>query len=127
MCAKLITQASHDDLSDAWERVSRYYCSQLAYLATRLDQMREGDGSVLDNSLIMFINNMWSGSKHDSTKVPLVTAGSLGGTLATGRVLDYSDKSDDERKLCSLYVSIMQRMGLPAASFGDAESPLAGL
>lgn len=116
---------SHDDRSDDWERVSQYYCSQIAYLAQRLDAMPEGEGTVLDHSCLLFINNMWSGSKHDSTKVPLLTVGGLGGTLETGRVLDYLDKGDENRKLCSLYLSIMNRMGLPATQFGDAETPLA--
>jgi hypothetical protein len=119
--------ASHYDHSDDYERVSRYYCSQLAYLAQQLDAMAESDGTVLDHSCLMFINNMWSGSKHDSTKVPLVLAGGLGGTLETGRVLDYAGRGDDNRKLCSLYLSIMDRMGLQLASFGDAEQRLAGL
>ena len=119
--------ASHDDQSDAYERVSRYYCSQLAYLATRLDAMPEGEGTVLDNSCLMFISNMWSGSKHDSTKVPVLLAGGLGGALQTGRVLDYADKGDDHRKLCSLYLSIMERMGAKLDHFGDAETRLAGL
>ncbi len=79
---------------------------------------------MLDNSCIMFVNNMWSGSKHDSSKVPLLTAGGLGGTLATGRVLDYSAKGDDNRKLCSFYLSLMHRMGLRAERFGDAAQPL---
>ena len=69
--------ASHQDQSDAYERVSRYYVSQLAYLATRLDSMPEGEGTVLDNSCLMFVSNMWSGSQHDSTKVPLILAGGL--------------------------------------------------
>jgi hypothetical protein len=119
--------ASHDDQSDAYERVSRYYCSQLAYLAGRLEAMPEGEGTVLDNSCVMFISNMWSGSKHDSTKVPLILAGGLGGTLETGRVLDYSAQSDDNRKLCSLYLSIMDRMSVRLDRFGDAESRLARL
>ena len=58
--------ASHDDGSPEFEKISRYYCSQLAYLAKRLDEMPEGEGTVLDNSCIMFVNNMWSGSKHDT-------------------------------------------------------------
>ena len=116
---------SHDDLSDDWEKVSRYYCSQIAYLAGRLDAMPEGDGSVLDHSCLLFVNNMWSGSKHDSGKVPLLTVGGLGGTIETGRVLDYLDRGDDNRKLCSLYLTIMNRMGLPAEKFGDADQPLA--
>jgi len=119
--------ASHDDLSDAYERVSRYYCSQLAYLAGRLDSMREGEGTVLDNSCLMFISSMWSGSKHDSTKVPVLLAGGLGGTLETGRVLDYADKGDDNRKLCSLYLSLMDRMDVKLDHFGDADSRLVGI
>ncbi len=118
---------SHDDRSDDWERVSRYYCSQIAYLASRLDAMAEGHGTVLDHSCLMFVNNMWSGSKHDSTKVPLLTVGGLGGTLETGRVLDYTDKGDENRKLCSLYLSIMNRIGLDAKTFGDADTQLAEL
>jgi len=119
--------ASHKDLSDDYERVTRYYVSQFAYLASRLDQMQEGDCSVLDNSCLMFINNMWSGSKHDSTKVPLLLVGGLGGSIETGRVLDYSEESDEDRKLCSLYLTIAQRMGLSANKFGDADSSLMGI
>ncbi len=117
---------SHDDRSDDWEKVSRYYVSQAAYLAERLAQMQEGDGSVLDNSCLLFVNNMWSGSRHDSTRLPLFTLGGLRGTLETGRVLDYSDAGDDNRKLCSLYLSLMHRMGHPAPEFGDADQQLAG-
>ncbi len=119
--------ASHDDHGEEYERISTYYCSQLAYLASRLEEMREGEGTVLDNSCLMFINNMWSGSAHDSTKVPLVLVGGLGGTLETGRVLDYTEKGDENRKLCSLYLSLMDRMGVPANHFGDAQTRLAGL
>ena len=89
--------------------------------------MPEGDGTVLDNSCLVFVNNMWSGSRHDSTKVPLVTAGGLGGTLKTGRTLDYLKAGGDNRKLCSFYLSIMNRMGLAAEQFGDAYSPLENL
>jgi hypothetical protein len=52
--------------------------------------------------------------------------GSLGGTLETGRVLDYADKGDDGRKLCSMYLSLMDRMGARLDRFGDAETRLAG-
>jgi hypothetical protein len=119
--------ASHDDKSDAYERVSRYYVSQLAYLAGRLAAMPEGDQTVLDHSCLLFLSNMWSGSAHDSSKLPLVTVGSLGGSLETGRVLDYADRGDENRKLCSLYLSLMNRMDVPVDKFGDATTPLAGL
>lgn len=119
--------ASHSDRSDEFERISRYYVSQLAYLAGRLEEMKEGDRSVLDNSCLMFVNNMWSGSRHDSNRVPLLTVGGLNGTLQTGRVMDFAERDNDQRKLCSLYVSLLQRMGLPDEQFGDATGPLADL
>ncbi len=119
--------ASHNDKSDEWERVTTYYASQLAYLSQKLDSMPEGDGSVLDHTCLMFVNNMFSGSKHDSTKVPLLTMGGMSGQLQTGRAIDYRERGDDNRKLCSLYLSIMNRMGIEAKEFGDADQPLADL
>jgi hypothetical protein len=118
---------SHEDTSDAYERVTRYYVGQLAYLAGKLAGMKEGDTTVLDNSCLMFVSNMWSGSRHDSAKLPVLLVGGLGGRLATGRVLDYVGKPNDDRKLCALYLSVMNRMGARAARFGDAAAPLAGL
>jgi hypothetical protein len=119
--------ASHDDQSDAYERVTRYYVSQLAYLAGRLAAMPEGERSVLDNSCLLFISNMWSGSRHDSSKVPVLLVGGLAGSLKTGRVLDYMHRGDDNRRLCSLYLSIMDRMDVKLDRFGDATTSLAGL
>ena len=119
--------ASHNDLSDGYERISRFHLSQLAALATRLDSMPEGEGTVLDHSCLLFLSNMWSGWKHDNMKLPVVTAGGLGGTLKTGRALDYLYAGDEKRKLCSLYLSIMDRMGVKLDSLGDADTRLAGL
>ena len=119
--------ASHDDLSEAYEKISRFYVTNLAYLATKLDSMPEGEGTVLDNTCLLYLSNMFSGSRHDNTKLPIVTLGSLGGTLATGRVLDYTTKGDENRKLCSLYLSLMDRVGVQLPRFGDADSRLAGI
>lgn len=119
--------ASHNDLSDEYERITTYYVGQLAHLATRLEAMKEGEGSVLDNSCLMFLSNMWAGSKHDSSKVPLLLVGGLGGRLETGRSLDYLDKGDENRKLCSLYLSLMDRMDVKVDRFGDADARLAGI
>ena len=116
--------ASHDELSEEWERVTTYYCSQLAYLGKKLDSMPEGDGTVLDHSCLLFVNNMFSGSKHDSSKLPLLTLGGLDGTLNTGRVMNFVDRPESEKKLCSLYLSLMHRMGVAATQFGDATVPL---
>ncbi|GAA5508067.1 DUF1552 domain-containing protein [Novipirellula caenicola] len=119
--------ASHRDKSDEYERISRYYCSQYAYLASKLDAMPEGDGTVLDHSCLLFISSMWSGNAHDSNKVPVLLTGGLSGRLKTGRVLDYLDKGDEQRKLCSMYLSIMDRMDVKLDHFGDAEKRLADL
>ena len=116
--------ASHNNQSDGYERIARFHLSQLAYLATKLDSMPEGNGTVLDNSCLMFLSNMWIGRKHDNTRLPLVLAGGLGGTLQTGRTLDYLQAGDDNRKMSSLYLSIMDRMGVKLEKFGDAETRL---
>jgi hypothetical protein len=119
--------ASHDENSESYERITRYYVGQLAYLATKLADMKEGNTTVLDNSCLMFVSNMWAGSKHDSNKLPVLTVGGLGGKLETGRVLDYTNKPDADRKLCGLYVSLLNNMGVKADKFGDATAPLAGM
>lgn len=119
--------ASHYDLSDDYERISRYYVSNLAYLAAKLDAMPEGDGTVLDNTCLLYLSNMWSGARHDNTKLPVLTVGGLGGALATGRVLDYTNAGDEKRKLCSLHLSLMDRMGAKLPRFGDADARLAGI
>lgn len=115
---------SHEDRSDAYERVTRYYVSQLAYLTERLAAMPEGESTVLDNSCLMFCSNMWSGSRHDSTKLPVLLMGGMGGSLQTGRVFDFSGRPDSKRRLCSLYLSLLQQHGLSRTSFGDADHPL---
>ena len=120
--------ASHDDASDGYERITRHYVTQLAYLAGKLDAMREGDGkTVLDNTCILWLSNMFSGSRHDNSHLPILTVGGLGGELATGRVLSYRDKGDENRKVCSLYLSLMDRMNVKLDRFGDATTRLAGI
>ena len=116
--------ASHNNNSDPYERIARFHLSQLAYLATKLDSMPEGDGTVLDNSCLMFLSNLWIGRKHDNTRLPLVLAGGLGGALETGRTLNFVGKPEAERKMCSLYLSIMDRMGVKLDRFGDSDTRL---
>jgi hypothetical protein len=119
--------ASHDNNSDGYERIARFHLSQYAYLASKLDSMKEGDGTVLDNSCLMFLSNLWIGRKHDNFRLPLVLAGGLGGTLETGRALNYLDAGEDNRKMCSLYLSLMDRFGIKLDQFGDAQTRLARL
>jgi hypothetical protein len=116
--------ASHNNNSDGYERIARFHVSQYAYLASKLDSMKEGDGTVLDNTCLMFLSNLWIGRKHDNFRLPLVLAGGLGGTLETGRALSYVDAGVDNRKMCSLYLSLMDRFGIKLDQFGDAQTRL---
>jgi uncharacterized protein DUF1552 len=116
--------ASHNNNSDDYERISRFHVEQYAYLASKLDSMKEGDGTVLDNTCLMFLSNMWIGRKHDNFRLPVVLAGGLGGTLETGRTLNYLKDSEDNRKMCSLYLSLMDRYGAKLDQFGDSSTRL---
>ncbi len=119
--------ASHNNNSDGYERIARFRVSQFAYLASKLDSMKEGDGTVLDNTCLMFLSNMWIGRKHDNFRLPLVLAGGLGGTLKTGRTLNYLNESEDNRQMGSLYLSLMDRFGVKLDQFGDTQSRLSNL
>src|SRR4051812_36567464 len=116
--------ASHNNNSDGYERIARFHVSQYAYLASKLDSMKEGEGTVLDNTCLMFLSNLWIGRKHENTRLPLLLAGGLGGTLETGRTLNYLNDSEDNRKMCSLYLSLMDRFGVKLDQFGDSKTRL---
>ncbi|MGC4045187.1 MAG: DUF1552 domain-containing protein [Armatimonas sp.] len=120
--------ASHSDTSEGYQRITQFYVSNLAYLAGKLDAMKEGQGntSVLDNTGMLWLSNMYSGSSHDNSHLPILTVGGMGGALATGRVLNYRDKGEDNRKVCSLYLGLMDRMGVKLDRFGDATTRLEG-
>ncbi len=116
--------ASHNNNSDGYERIARFHVEQYAYLASKLDSMKEGNGTVLDNTCLMFLSNLWIGRKHDNTRLPLILAGGLGGTLETGRTINCLKDGEDNRKMCSLYLSLMDRFGVKLEQFGDARTRL---
>ena len=111
---------SHTDSAD-WLKVNRFFVEQLAYLAGKLDAIREGDRTVLDSSIIMYCSSMLTGS-HDASQLPVVILGRGGGQLATGRTLDYLGKPD--RKMCSLFLSLMDKFGVRLDEFGDSRERL---
>jgi hypothetical protein len=119
--------ASHYNNNDEYERITRWHVSQFAYLASKLDGMPEGDGTVLDNSCLLFLSNLWIGRTHNNTRLPMALVGGLGGALRTGRTLDYVKAGDERRKACSLYLSLMDRMGINLERFGDADTRLENL
>ena len=119
--------ASHANQTAAYDRITSFHLSQLAYLAAKLDSMAEGNGTVLDNSCLMWLSNMYVGRKHDNSRLPVVLAGGFGGTLQTGRTLDYMKAGDENRRMANLYVSLMDRVGVKTEKFGDSNGRLADL
>ena len=116
---------SHSNEEPEYQSIVKFHVEQYAYLIDRLAKMQEGNATVLDNSCLMFVSEHWNA--HNGNQVPLVLAGGLGGQLQTGRSLDYLPAGNDKRKLCSLYLSLMDRMGLELPQFGDSQDRLAGI
>ncbi|MCW1912164.1 DUF1552 domain-containing protein [Luteolibacter sp. GHJ8] len=114
---------SHTDNED-WLKVNQFFVEQVAYIARKLDSIREGEKTLLDNSMLLFCSSMLHGN-HDANQLPVVLLGGGGGTLQGGRVLDYMDQP--QRQMCRLYLSVMEKMGVKLAAFGDAVSPLEGV
>ncbi|HLY09889.1 MAG TPA: DUF1552 domain-containing protein [Planctomycetota bacterium] len=113
---------SHNDNAD-WLKVNRFFTEQLAYIATRLDKIQEGERTALDNSMILFASSMLQGSTHECGQLPVVLVGRGGGKIQTGRALDYLGKPN--RAMCSLYLSMLDKMGVHLDSFGDSKERLA--
>ena len=116
---------SHSNEGREYAAIVKCHVEQYARLVKRLSEAREGDASVLDNSCLMFVSEHWDA--HNSNQVPVLLAGGLGGELKTGRSLDYLKAGNDKRKLCSLYLTLMDRMGLELPEFGDSRERLAGV
>lgn len=111
---------SHSDTDD-WLKVNQFFLEQVAYIGRRLDAIQEGERTALDNSMIMLCSSMLNGH-HDATQLPVVMIGSAGGKLQGGQVLDYAGQ--ENRQMCRLYLSMMDKMGVHLDSFGDAKERL---
>ena len=103
-------------------KTNQFHVAQFAYLVDRLKQINEGEGSLLDSSMLLFTSNLFDGDSHGADQMPVLLAGKGGGSLRPGQVLDYLEKGDDQRQACSLYLSLMDRMGVKLDRFGDAST-----
>jgi hypothetical protein len=112
---------SHSDTPD-WLKVNQFFVEQLAYIAGKLATIQEGERTAFDNSMLLFCSSMMTGG-HDATQLPVVLLGGGGGKIRGGRVLDYSGKED--RQMCRLYLSLMDKMDVRLDKFGDATQKLA--
>ena len=115
------------ELEAMYLKTNQFHMEQFVYLVKRLKSIDEGGKSLLDSSILMFASNLYDGDAHGADQMPIVLAGHAGGAMETGRILDFADKGKDERRACSLYLSIMDRMGVRLDRFGDTEQRVPGL
>jgi hypothetical protein len=108
-------------------KTNQFHIAQFAYLTQRMKEIREGDGSLLDHSILICTSSLFDGDAHSAEQLPVLLTGKGGGTLKTGRILDYLDKGNENRRACSLHLSLLDRMGLSLDRFGDTSARLAEL
>jgi hypothetical protein len=101
-------------------RIDTYHVQLLGYLLEKMAATPDGDGSLLDHSLIMYGSGMGNGNLHRHTDLPILLAGKLGGKFETGYHYDY--KMDTP--MANLLVTILDRAGLPIEKLGDSTGPL---
>jgi hypothetical protein len=116
----------HENKSEKLEQyrlINRWHVAQTAYLLEKMQSIREGERTLLENSMVLFGAGMRDGNAHDPHNLPLVLAGSGGGTISPGRHLVYPKNTP----LCNLYQSMLARLGAPVDRFSDSTGELAGL
>jgi hypothetical protein len=106
-----------------YQLINRWHVEQYAYLLRKLRNMREGDGSVLDHSMILFGAGLRDGNKHDPHNLPIVVAGHAGGRITTGQHLVYAD----DTPLANLWMSMLEAFGTPVERFADSTGRLSEL
>jgi hypothetical protein len=101
--------------------LNRYHVSLLAGLLTKLDSLPDGDGSLLDHSLVLYGSGMSDGNEHNHSPLPILLAGRAGGTLEGGRHL----RHDPSTSMSNLLLAVLGKLGIERESFGDSSGPLA--
>lgn len=108
---------------EQYKRINTWHMAQLAYMLDKMKAIKEGEGNLLDNSMVLFGAGMRDGNAHNPHNLPVVLAGRGGGTLSPGRHLVYEKNTP----LCNLYVSMLNRLGTPMEKFSDSTGELPGL
>lgn len=122
----------HHDLShhsnspsklDQYEKINRWHIEQYAYMLGRMKDIKEGDGTLLDHSMVAFGSPIRDGNSHNPHNVPIVLAGKANGQLKTGQHLEFESGTP----LCSLWLSMLEKSGAQTASLADASKGLRGV
>lgn len=101
-------------------RINRFHVEQLSYMLQRMDSIQEGDRTLLDNSMICYGSAISDGNRHNNENLPILLAGSGGGTIDSGRHVRY----DTETPLCNLFMSMLDRMNVDVPYVGDSSGQL---
>ncbi|MDX2024117.1 MAG: DUF1552 domain-containing protein [Deltaproteobacteria bacterium] len=119
---------AHDGSVDGFKKVAeieRWVAAQFAYLLSRMDGVKEGDKTLLDNSVVVWLKEQSNGSTHARRDYPVVLAGGGAGAIRTGRTLHAQGKPHS-----GLLISLANAMDVPTKTFGDPQfsnGPLPGL
>lgn len=108
------------DLISKKAKIDTYHVQLLSHFLTRLQSTRDGDGSLLDHSLILYGGGMGDGNLHRHFDLPCLLAGKLGGKLKTGYHLQYPDNTP----MTNLLVTMLDKAGVPIDKLGDSTGPL---
>jgi hypothetical protein len=117
-------KGSHHELShhennqekiDQYQLINRWHVAQFANMLRKMSQIQEGEGTLLDHSVIVFGSSMSDGNRHDPDNLPILVGGHASGKLSAGRHLAYKDVP-----LCNLYHSLLDFHGIEVESFGDS-------
>jgi Protein of unknown function (DUF1552) len=103
-------------------RIDNYCAEQFAYFLDKMKAVKEGDKTLLDNSMVLLGNGNGDAARHDHQNCMTVLAGRGGGTLTPGRYLKYNGVV-----MSNLWLSLMDRMGVEVERHGDSTGRLAGL
>jgi hypothetical protein len=101
-------------------RIDTYHVQMLAYLLEQMEATPDGDGSLLDHSLIMYGSGMGNGNLHRHSDLPVLLSGKLGGKFQTGYHYDYPMNTP----MANLLVTLLDRAGVPIEKLGDSTGPL---
>ena len=112
-----------DDVKRALVQVDRFYVELFAEVLEQLDAIQEGEGTLLDHSMITLGSGLGDGKDHTMDELPIIVAGSANGKIKTGRVLNCAEKTP----LANLWLSQAQLMGTGMQQFADSTGPLKGL
>jgi hypothetical protein len=108
------------DKINSLKKIDRFYITQFAYFLEKMASIREGDGSLLDHSMIVLGSAISDANRHTHHDLPVILAGRGGGTITPGRHLVYSQ----DTPMCNLYLNLLDRMGIREDRFGDSSGRL---